>query len=211
MNELHHWNCCTVKQFQFTKTYRNYFSQVYTWSPAALLTVADSSLLNWWSVHRMLVSSVSSSRYAPRWLDQEQILLHVLWLDSDRVVSWRRSDACGQIRTNIRTTHIWSMVLHFNVQIQGMTCISVRPPYILGTKVNNMASRVKGLVCLWHHEHGRTYRSHDFNGGGRSRVLVSWRSTRDATSRRRVPWLATPCYLLSFPISSMPPSISHQS
>ena len=44
---------------------------------------------------------------------------------------------------------------------------------LLGTKVNNMASRVKGLVCLWHHEHGRTYRSHDFNGGGRSRVLVS--------------------------------------
>ena len=71
---------------------------------------------------------------------------------------------------------------------------------LLGTKVNNMASRVKGLPCLWHHEHGRTYRSHDFSGGGRSRVLVSWRSTRDATSRRRVPWLATPCYLLSFPI-----------
>ena len=71
---------------------------------------------------------------------------------------------------------------------------------LLGTKVNSMASRVKGLVCLWHHEHGRTYRSHDFSGGGRSRVLVSWRSTRDATSRRRVPWLATPCYLLSFPI-----------
>ena len=73
---------------------------------------------------------------------------------------------------------------------------------LLGTKVNNMASRVKGLVCLWHHEHGRTYRSHDFSGGGRSRVLMSWRSTRDATSRRRVPWLATPCYLLSFPISA---------
>ena len=72
--------------------------------------------------------------------------------------------------------------------------------YLLGTKVNNMASRVKGLVCLWYHEHGRTYRSHDFSGGGRSRVLVSWRSTRDTTSRRRVPWLATPCYLLSFPI-----------
>ena len=71
---------------------------------------------------------------------------------------------------------------------------------LLGTKVNNMASQVKGLVCLWHHEHGRTYRSHDFGGGGRSRVLVSWRSTRDATSRRRVPWLATPCYLLSFSI-----------
>ena len=71
---------------------------------------------------------------------------------------------------------------------------------LLGTKVNSMASRVKGLVCLWHHEHGRTYRSHDFSGGGRSRVLVSWRSIRDATSRRRVPWLATPCYLLSFPI-----------
>ena len=70
----------------------------------------------------------------------------------------------------------------------------------MGTKVNSMASRVKGLICLWHHEHGRTYRSHDFSGGGRSRVLVSWRSTRDATSRRRVPWLATPCYLLSFPI-----------
>ena len=44
---------------------------------------------------------------------------------------------------------------------------------LLGTKVNNMASRVKGLVCLWHHEHGRTYRSHDFSGGGRSRALVS--------------------------------------
>ena len=44
---------------------------------------------------------------------------------------------------------------------------------LLGTKVNNMASRVKGLVCLWHHEHGRTYRSHDFSGGWRSRVLVS--------------------------------------
>ena len=28
---------------------------------------------------------------------------------------------------------------------------------LLGTKVNSMASRVKGLVCLWHHEHGRTY------------------------------------------------------
>ena len=42
-----------------------------------------------------------------------------------------------------------------------------------------MASRVKGLVCLWHHEHGRTYRSHDFSGRGRSRVLVSWRLTRD--------------------------------
>ena len=26
--------------------------------------------------------------------------------------------------------------------------------WILGTKVNNMVSRVKGLVCLWHHEHG---------------------------------------------------------
>ena len=37
--------------------------------------------------------------------------------------------------------------------------------HVLGTKVNNMASRVKGLVC--------TYRSHDFGGGGRSRVLVS--------------------------------------
>ena len=74
---------------------------------------------------------------------------------------------------------------------------------VLGTKVNNMASRVKGLICLWHHEHGRTYRSHDFRGGGRSRVLVSWRSTRDATSRRRVPWLATPCYLLSFPIETV--------
>ena len=23
MNELNHWNCITVKQFQFTKTYRN--------------------------------------------------------------------------------------------------------------------------------------------------------------------------------------------
>ena len=46
-------------------------------------------------------------------------------------------------------------------------------PMVLGTKVNSMASRVKGLVCLWHHEHGRTYRSHDFSGGGRSRVLVS--------------------------------------
>ena len=72
---------------------------------------------------------------------------------------------------------------------------------VLGTKVNNMASLVKGLVCLWHHEHGRTYTSHDFSGGGRSRVLVSWRSTREATSRRWVPWLATPCYLLSFPIN----------
>ena len=69
MNELHHWNCCTVKQFQFTETYRNsircenfvtkrmqsgmmqvfpilnkqtrafQFSQVYTWSTAALMTV----------------------------------------------------------------------------------------------------------------------------------------------------------------------------
>ena len=74
---------------------------------------------------------------------------------------------------------------------------------VIGKKVNNMASRVKGLVCLWHHEHGRTYRTHDFGRGGRSRVLVSWRSTRDATSRRRVPWLATPCYLLSFPIASI--------
>ena len=71
---------------------------------------------------------------------------------------------------------------------------------VLGTKVNSMASRVKGLVCLWRDQHGRTYRSDDFSGGGRSRVLVSWRSTRDATSRRRVLWLATPCYLLSFPI-----------
>ena len=44
---------------------------------------------------------------------------------------------------------------------------------VLGTKVNSMASRLKGLVCLWHHEHGRTYRSRDFSGGGRSRVLVS--------------------------------------
>ena len=52
----------------------------------------------------------------------------------------------------------------------GDTVLSLR---ILGTKVNNMASRLKGLVCLWHHEHGRTYRSHDFSGGGRSRVLVS--------------------------------------
>ena len=46
---------------------------------------------------------------------------------------------------------------------------------VLGTKVNNMASRVKGLVCLWHHQHGRTYRSNDFSGGGRSRVFVTWR------------------------------------
>ena len=75
---------------------------------------------------------------------------------------------------------------------------------LLGTKVNNMASRVEGLVCFRHHEHGRAYRSHDFSGGGRSRVLVSWRSTRDATSRRRVPRLATPCYLLSFPIEELP-------
>ena len=44
---------------------------------------------------------------------------------------------------------------------------------LLGTKVNSMASRVKRLVCLWHHEHGRTYRSYDFSGEGRSRVLVS--------------------------------------
>ena len=49
----------------------------------------------------------------------------------------------------------------------------MRGTIVLGTKVNNMASRVKGLVCLWHHEHSRTYRSHDFSGGGRSRVLVS--------------------------------------
>ena len=33
---------------------------------------------------------------------------------------------------------------------------------------------------------------------------MSWRSTRDATSRRRVPLLATPCYLLSFPIGYSP-------
>ena len=85
-------------------------------------------------------------------------------------------------------------------RIFGLGRMSKIVPLVLGTKVNSMASRVKGLVCLWHHEHGSTYRSHDFSGGGRSRVLVSWRSTRDATSRRRVPWLATPCYLLSFPI-----------
>ena len=53
-------------------------------------------------------------------------------------------------------------------QVKQLRAVSV-----LGTKVNNMASRVKGLVCLWHHEHGRTYRSHDFSGGGRSQVLVS--------------------------------------
>ena len=93
--------------------------------------------------------------------------------------------------------------LYWILQTSGIWRLTSRSkPGILGTKVNNMASRVKGLVCLWHHEHGRTYRSHDFSGGGRSRVLVSWRSTRDATSRRRVPWLATPCYLLSFPIQA---------
>ena len=60
---------------------------------------------------------------------------------------------------------------HIFLGIQLMT--SFKTPILLGTKVNSMASRVKGLVCLWHHEHGRTYKSHDFSGGGRSRVLVS--------------------------------------
>ena len=68
----------------------------------------------------MLVSSVSSSRYPPRWLDQERIL-HVLWVDSE----WIPGDEATLVAKSEPTS-----VLHFNVQIQGMTCIRVRPPYI---------------------------------------------------------------------------------
>ena len=62
----------------------------------------------------------------------------------------------------------------YHVAVRATSRFTLQNSYSqLGTKVNNMASRVKGLVCLGHHEHGRTYRSHDFSGGGRSRVLVS--------------------------------------
>ena len=45
----------------------------------------------------------------------------VRWLDSE----WFPGDEATLVAKSEPTS-----VLHFNVQIQGMTCISVRPPYI---------------------------------------------------------------------------------
>ena len=75
--------------------------------------------------------------------------------------------------TDVSNQRLFVVVQHSRLYSIVVCIVVFADKRLLGMKVNNMASRVKGLVCLWHHEHGRTYRSHDFSGGGRSRVLVS--------------------------------------
>ena len=152
------------------------------------------------NIHRISRSEIrmqcrtETSPVLPREAVEFEFQNSSLWYESVKAAIWRRLWSWPRDQPSASTTAARAKgksLLWYDLKASAP---------ILGTKVNNMASRVKGLVCLWHHEHGRTYRSHDFSGGGRSRVLVSWRSTRDAINRRRVPWLATSYYLLSFPI-----------